>query len=446
MALTTIAYLVLFCGCVIASVFYHPMVGLMGYLFSYHINPVEQWWGANLPAFVNRYAFILGVATLLGVILQHRKLKYRRLLEGQEILLSAYVLIIAASLLLGFNNPAPELNIIKMAKVTIMLVLAGHIVTTLKRYEILLFLFIISGFYLGVKTHDAPSSLFRYGRFISGIGGSDFSDGNVLSGHFVMILPLLGVLAIKGKWFIKSVCAVSAVFILNGVILIKSRGSFLALAICVPFAFILANKGIKKKVLPYLILGIIGGTALMDPGYMLRMKTIETKTEEMDTSSAKRIYFWKVALQMALDNPLGIGEGNFNHYIGTYDTELANRDTHNTYLRCLAELGFQGLLVLLLLIINAFRMLSKISSRIGRVKNSQSYIWHVYGLRLALIGYLIVAFFISSTYVEDFFWLLMLPMFLKRCVENEETETNQEEPDAISGSAVVMLVKGRQTT
>jgi hypothetical protein len=47
-------------------------------------------------------------------------------------------------------------------------------------------------------------------------------------------------------------------------------------------------------------------------------------------------------------------------------------------------------------------------------------------LRLALIGYFVVAFFISSTYVEDLFWLLVLPLFLRRCLENEDVEAPEE--------------------
>lgn len=319
-----------------------------------------------------------------------------------------------------------------MAKVAIMLILASLTVTTLKKYEIFLLLLILSGLYLGVTTYNAPKSSFSQGRFISGVGGSDFSDGNVLSGHFIMVLPLLGAMLITKKWLMKSFCAISAIFMINGIVLVKSRGSFLALVVCMAFALVLANKGVRRKALPYLIIGIIGGTVLMDPGYMIRMRSIETRTEDMDASSATRVSYWKIAIQMALDHPLGIGEGNFMHIIGSYAPEMADRDTHNTYLRCLAELGFQGLFVLLLLIANAFRILSQISSKIEHLKHSQSYMWHIYGLRLALIGYLTVAFFISATYVEDFFWLLMLPMFLERCLENEEAKGHLEAYDAAS--------------
>lgn len=430
MSLSTILYLLLFFCSAIGSVIYSPIVGLMAYLVTYHIDPKNQWWGAGIPSWIARYALILGTVTFLGMILKPNYLKFKKLIDGQEVILWIYVAFTGLSLFLGLPNPQPEHNFIKMAKVAFILCLASHLITTLKRYELLLYVLIFTGLVLGINVYKAPTYFFYQGRFAAGIGGSDFSDGNVLSGHLVMMLPLLGVIFIKGRWWTKCFCVISAVFAVNSIILIKSRASFLAVAACAIFAFLLAHKVGRKKILPLLLLGLVGGAFLMDPGYLTRMKTIETKTTEMDKSSAGRIHFWGIAIKMAIDHPLGIGEGNFYHYIGNYDPSLeTGKDTHNTYLRCLAELGFQGLFALLLLIANAFRILSLISKKIEGLDNKQIYFWHVYGLRLALIGYLIIAFFVSATYVEDLFWLLMYPVFLNRCIENEQSEIPGRQPD-----------------
>jgi putative inorganic carbon (hco3(-)) transporter len=428
MVITTIVYLLFFFVCILGSIVYHPILGLIGYLFTYNINPLYQWWGSGIPAWISRYALILGTATFIGTLSHYKTLKFKKLLDGQEILLLAYAALVALSIILGLPNPEPENNFIKMAKVAFMLIIASHIITTLKRYEQFLYIMILVGLVLGIQTYYAPSYFFNQGRFQSGIGGSDFSDGNILSVHFVMILPLLGIVIILKKWWIKCICALSAAFIINGIVLIKSRGSFIALIICAVLALLISNKVNRKKLIPYLFIALAGSCILLDPGYLTRMGTVQTHTEDMDGSSAGRIHFWSIALKMARDYPLGIGEGNFSHYVGKYDIELTTeKDTHNTYLRCLTELGFQGLFVLLLLIANAFRILSQISKLVVNLKTKETYFWHIYGLRLALIGYLIAAFFISATYVEDMFWLLMYPLFLKRCVENEELEAMIED-------------------
>jgi len=423
MAATTIAYLTIFFLSLIGSVFFHPIIGLMAYLFTYHVNPLAQWWGSSLPGWTWRYALFLGVATFLGIIFQNKKLKFKSMLETQEILLIIFVGIVGLSVLLGFGREGSGSNVIKMAKILVILMMASHLITTLERYELMVFVLIFSGCYLGIQTYNASDYLFAHGRLQEGVGGSDFSDGNVLSGHFVMLLPIIGIMLIKGGWKTKLLCAVSAVFVLNGIILIKSRASFLALILSIFSALLFSKMVGRKKILPYLIIGLIGGATLMDPGYLVRMDTINTDAEEMDSSASGRIRFWKIAVAMAYDHPLGVGEGNYINFIEMYDPELKGKDTHNTYLRCLAELGFHGLLVLLLLIINAFRILSTISKGLDQLKNKQIYLWHIYALKLSLIGYLILLNFISATYVEDFYWLLMFPVFLKRSMENEDYQT-----------------------
>jgi O-antigen ligase len=122
---------------------------------------------------------------------------------------------------------------------------------------------------------------------------------------------------------------------------------------------------------------------------------------------------------MVSDHPLGVGEGNFKNVIFRYNPDDPGRDTHNTFLRCLAELGIQGGIIFVLLIANAFRMLFSIKINIQDLPNKEDFVWHIYALQLALIIYLSAGMFITQTYIEELYWLLMFPLFLKRSVENE---------------------------
>jgi hypothetical protein len=85
----------------------------------------------------------------------------------------------------------------------------------------------------------------------------------------------------------------------------------------------------------------------------------------------------------------------------------------------LAELGIQGSLVLLLLIGNAFFMLFKLKRDVKGLPNKIDFLWHIYGLKTALVIYLVAGIFITHTYIEEFYWLLMFPVFLKRAFENK---------------------------
>jgi hypothetical protein len=87
-----------------------------------------------------------------------------------------------------------------MTKVTIVLLMASYVITNLGRYEMMIWTLIIAGLYLGYEAFSAPDWMFRGGRLDVGVGGSDFSEGNFLGAHFAMLLPLIGVMFLKGGW------------------------------------------------------------------------------------------------------------------------------------------------------------------------------------------------------------------------------------------------------
>ncbi len=431
--LTTIFYLALFFTAIIGSVFYNPLIGILGYLVTYNINPPTYWWWSDIPAWALRYAYFFAAATALGTIIHKSKLRFNRMFESQEILLILFIGLVWLSVPLGVDTKSyyVERGISigigteylyyakKMTKIGFILLLASHSITTLRKYEIMVFVLIITGLFQGIETYTAPVWSFRDARLDSGVGGSDFSNGNMLSAHFIMLLPIIGIMFLKGGWKTKLLCAISAVFILNGLVLIRSRAAFLGLGAGAISAMVFSNKVGRNKIIILMLAGFIGGAALTNTSFWERMKLISTDTAEMDTSARNRVDLWKAAIDMALDRPLGVGQANFHKLVGRYNPSVKGKDTHNTYLKGLAELGFQGFFVLLLLIGNAFRMLSSISKAVDPLKNKAIFLWHIYALRVGLIAYLIVISFVSATYKEDFYWVLMFPVFLKRSVENE---------------------------
>ena len=425
MALKTILYLILLFFGIAGSVTYHPIVGLLGYLFTYNINPVSQWWGITLVRWGVRYSLLLAVATGLGIIFQRSKLKFNKLFESQEILLIVFLGIIWLSILLGFGFNQAESNAVKMAKVVIVLLMASHIITDIKRYEIMIWTLILAGLYLGYETYIAPGWMFHGARLDYGVGGSDFSEGNFLGAHFAMLLPFIGIMFLKGGWKTKAICLASGVFVVNSIILCRSRGVFLGIIAGVIAAVVFSVPGYRRKILAVVGIGLVGAILLTDPGFWTRMEHIDVNVSQMDTSSQGRILAWKTALSMSLDHPLGVGEGNFKSYVGRYNREIAGKDTHNTFLRCLAELGFQGAFVFLLLIGNAFRIVFLLKKDIALLPDKKDFMWHIYALKVALITYLVAGMFITHTYVEEFYWLLMFPLFLKRSVKNEIAEMQE---------------------
>jgi len=417
--LKIILYLVLLFFGMAGSVFYHPFIGIIGYLFTYNINPVGHWWGVPLVDWGIRYSLFLVVGTGIGIIIYRSKLKFKSLFVSQEILLILFLGIIWLSIPFGLGFNSEDTNAIKMTKVVIIILMASHIITDFKKYEIMLWTLIIAGLYLGYETYQAPDWMFEGGRIDRGIGGSDFNEGNFLGSHFGILLPFIGVMFLKGGWKNKVICLISGVFVINGVILCRSRGVFLAILLGIITAIIFSIRGMRKRILLGIIIAMLGSVFLIDPGFWSRMESIEIDTSEMGPSAQGRILAWEAALSITWDYPLGIGEGNFKKYVGQYNPNIPGKDTHDTFLRCLAELGVQGLFIYMLLIANAFNILRKLRTQVRRMANETDFRWHIYGLTVSIIIFISSGMFITHTYIEELYWLLLFPVFLKRSVENQ---------------------------
>jgi len=418
--ITSIFYIFLLVIVCFGSIIYHPFIGTIGYLATYCVSPPGKWWGEFLYRMDIHYGQIIFLTIMVGAVIHRRRLKFKKYLVNQEILLILFLGIIWLSIPLGLGFNSEDTNAIKMTKVVIIILMASHIITDFKKYEIMLWALIIAGLYLGVETYQAPDWTFAGGRLDRGIGGSDFAEGNFLGAHYAMLLPFIGVMFLKGGWKSKIICLLSGVFVTNSIILCRSRGVFLAIIAGVFAAILFALPGKRLKIMTGMTILIVGSFFITDPGFWSRMGEIKYNEAQMDLPSRGRMRAWEAAFSMAADHPLGIGEANFTRVVGSYNESMTGMDTHNTFLRCLAELGVQGLFIYLLLIVNAFNTLRKLRTRVKGLSNEADFLWQIYGLTVSMVVFICCGFFITHTYIEELYWLLMFPVFLKRSVENQK--------------------------
>ncbi len=430
--LKSILFLSLFSVGCFGSIFFHPMIGVITYVLDYNISPANHWWGLPLTEMGIQWSKIASISIALGMVIHHKKLNFGKFLYFQEILLIIFVALIWGSQFWGL--PQGELttsNALKMTKIAFFILMLTHIVTTKKRFELLIWTLIILAFYLGFSAYTAPSWAFKAGRLDIGVGGPDFMEGNFLGAHFAMVLPFIGVMFLKEKWWTKILCLVVMAFCVNAIILTRSRGVLLGCAMGVLTALTLGTlfmKGKRTKIISWVTLGIIGAFLLTDKGFWTRMVTLKKtnfKTQNIDASAMGRIWAWEASLKMFKKYPMGIGEGNFKNYVGYFDDRIPGKDTHSTYLRCLAELGILGIFVLFLMIINGFWMLIKIWN-LAKTKELYDYRWYVFATAIGLVVFLTCGAFITETYVEEFYWLLFFPVVLLRSIVNEQKESSEQ--------------------
>jgi len=189
--------------------------------------------------------------------------------------------------------------------------------------------------------------------------GYFLGDGNDFAWSLVTFLPF-SIFMIKeikshvGRVFIIAI----GIAFLFGIVATGSRGA--ALALLSSFVF-LAFQGKGRFIrLTLLIISAIVIVSFAPNQYADRISTI--KNYESDSSAVHRIVAWKAAIQMAIDYPLGVGQGNFPSVYGRFYAKDYGRDLwraenrwiapHSIYFLVLAEYGFIGLGLLICLIIS----------------------------------------------------------------------------------------------
>lgn len=423
-SLTGIFFLSILGALFFMSILKHPFFGIIGYIIIYNISPAGQYWGRPLLYMGVRYNVLMTAALALGFLLNSKKIDFRAKLHSQEVLFWLLVLVVWLSAFWGLPGAGLEAFHVKLAKVGFFLWFLVRIVDTLDKYEAVIWTLILLGLYLGYAAFHVDTSSF--GRIDVGIGGPDFKEGNFLAAHFSMLFPFIAVmLLLTKKLWVRLLTALAGVLTVNAMVLCRSRGAFLAVAAGVVAALAVAPAKYRKKIIGLLVVGMIGALFLVDQGFIDRMGRINadiTNLEEQDSSAAGRILAWTAAVDMAQDHPLGIGQGNFSRYVGDYQPEIPGKDTHSTYLRALAELGFPGLFLIGAMIWNAFGMLLRLKRRIAAHDLPHDLLLHVYAQGVALVIFLTAGLFVTETYIEEFYWLLMFPVLLERVVAGQMRE------------------------
>jgi len=405
-----------------------PHLGIFGYLADYCLNPADQWWGRPFSHMGIRFSFTLALATMAGMVLQRKKLQFgERVFYQQEIFLLAFLALVW---LVFFLAPATigrygstDHPTVKLTKIFIFSLMMTHVVTDLKKLKGLFAILASASLLLGIKAWSVPYSHFARGR-LEGIGGADFSEANFFAAFMAAMLPLIGIMFLRSRWPGKLYYAACGAFTANAVVLCRSRGAFLGLVVGAIAAFAYVPRKYRKHLIVLVFAGIVGVIYLSDDFFIQRIMTISTEQSEMDESSSSRIRLWKAGLQMVASQPLGIGPGNWYQTISRYIPEYEGKDSHSTYVKCLAEMGVIGMAVFLLLLLQAYLNLRRVYKAAGGLPppEEEEFIQLYFAIIVSIVIFMTCALTITMIYTEILWVLLMLPVCLKRALDNSIQE------------------------
>jgi len=245
-------------------------------------------------------------------------------------------------------------------------------------------------------------SLHGIGQARSGIGWTDiplgedgriqyvgiFNDPNDLGMLFVSVFPMACLLLKRGSPFGKALWLGCILVLLYGVRLTNSRGAMLGVLVVIG-GYIWYRRGA-------IVAGVLGAAGLAV------MKMLSSRMQELDAgeeSASGRVDAWYEGLQMFKSHPLlGVGPGNF--------TDYNPLTAHNSFVLVLAETGFVGYVLWLMLIGYTFWMVATVLRlKPDPITDPERHAaWSVerpmaLTLLLSLCGMFTCAFFLSRSYM-----------------------------------------------
>lgn len=384
-------------GILIAVVFFKPFWGLLLYLAMIYLRPQEF-----VEALRAKPVMLALAILVLGTLLIHNAMRRSRVLAfdlRQGLFMIVFFAVIIMSQLQLFYLEGARMAFDSFLPVFILFFMIVNLISSfaeMKRTYLMLFVMTVFLAANGILQYhrgvDIAGQTMFEGR-IRWIG--IFEDPNDLGLAILSFTPFaLLKLSRKGAALRGRVLyAVILGILLYALYLTNSRGTFIGLLAILAYVFC-RRWGIVRGLL---IAAVFGAAAfLAGPSRLADMSVSEE-------SASGRVVAWAQGLELLKWRPiLGVGYANF--------TEYHPLTAHNSAVLCMAELGFVGLYVWMLLIVTSFHEAFIVERR----ARDGEYAFYAQVLQLSLIGFFAAAFFLSRTYNEVLYILIALCTILSR--------------------------------
>lgn len=260
-------------------------------------------------------------------------------------------------------------------------------------------------------------------RFDDGLSGA-FVDNNGYALGTVMILPMLLVtaqnieLVYNGRylnWVRRGLYATVPLCVFT-VLGTYSRGGFLAFSAALLTFIMLQRRRFTALAGLIAFFTLLLAVVPLPQQYVDRLSTIRTfneKTSDDDPEGAKesaksRTHFWQVGIVMAMNRPLGVGikqyEAAYDRFDFLHGRYGHKRAIHSAHLQVLAELGFFGAFLWVLMFAWAYFSCMRVRGRAAderlRPEHRRFLLTAANGLIASMAGFIIGGSFLSLAYNE----------------------------------------------
>ena len=416
MPLIVIVFSLSFIGCLIAAIILDGVWAFYIYQLVYFLNPGNRWWGSSLPDL--SYSFITVAFMFAGLMIRYKdtaSIKY------SELPLSKWIVgILVIYIFMSFFALSPDnhqQSLIEFAKLIIIVGIAYKLINTRKKLDWTLWAYVLGATYIG---YVAMSMGRNRGDRLEGIGTIDAGDSNGTAAIMVPALIFLLYYVWLGKnIYVKALAVVCGALITNGLVLINSRGAFLAVVVgaSVFVSYMLFSKfqrgGQRATAIFLVVAGLSGALYVTDDLFWERMETLqEVSDDEGDRGGAHRVEFWLASFDILNDYPLGVGIRGYNMVSSRYlDPSLtkggtARKSVHSTWFQGLTEIGWQGFILFIGLLYSCYRLSRQTKQYLANAGRSDEY-FKMVAIETALFSFLVAASFINQFRSELLYWLIL---------------------------------------
>lgn len=399
------------------------------YQLVYFLNPENRWWSNSLPDFA--YSKITVLVLMLTYVIYRKKyiinnFSHNILFKWLFLLLVIY----GITYFYAVDQLLHKQALIDFFKMIVVISIAYKILDTKKKLEFAVLVYIVGSAYIGYEAFITGRN--SMGR-VEGIGLVDAPEANGTAAAIVSTVPFLIYFFWWGNKKIKVAMMIFGPVIINGLILINSRGSFLgAVAGASIFMWMMMFSKFRAKnqrlvAIGLIIVGLSGVFSLVDESFIDRMTGMTKVQEGEKIDGSQRTIYWLATFDMLKDYPLGVGAEGYKILSRNYLPEevfapgQTQKSVHSIWFQALSEIGWHGFFIFIVLLIISFQLLNRVKQKCVDSNDLSTY-YFTQALFCAFVGLLITSTFISQFRVQIVYWFILFIACLHSIVVVNDSE------------------------
>lgn len=409
--------------------FYYPFVGLMFWVGLGYLNPHRLTWGfaRDLP-----FVQVTAIVTLLAWLFSKEPKKFPW--NGVTLSWLLFILWVSITTLFALNPEGAGTEWVRFIKIQLMTLMMLLMITDRRRIE--LTVWVIAGSIAFYGTKGGIFTLLSGGQYhVLGPASTFIAGSNEIAFATIIILPLLWYIwhVSERRWLRYALLGAAGLCVLS-VLGSQSRGALLALIAMLGMLWLKSTGKFVTGTLGILALAL--GLLFMPAEWMERMRSISDY--DQDLSALGRINAWWFAFNLANDHPI-MGGG-----LRTFTPELfleyapdpgRFHDAHSIFFEVLAEQGYVGLLLFLVMGLATLLLASR-TIRMARAREDLGWAALLAGmLQVSLVGYVVGGLFLGLAYFDLPYSLLGLVVATHGVVARQLREAGQPADAAPSEAA-----------